>query len=110
MLALPTGLGGELEAELTPPGVEDGLPELGFRQGSDRKILNNDSVVLADKTSGEFVEMVFSLVGNRLLDDLSLLTEEDWAVLSPLALRLSDLIRQVKRASDSARDADSPDA
>ena len=45
----------------------------------------------------------------RYLDDLSLLTEEDWVVLSPLALRLSDLIRQVTRASDVARGKDSPD-
>jgi hypothetical protein len=50
MLALPAGLVAEQEAKLTPPGVEDGLPELGFRQGSDRKCLNTDGVVLADKT------------------------------------------------------------
>ncbi len=43
------------------------------------------------------------------LDDLSLLSEQDWAVLSPLALRLSDLLRQVGRARSVARSADSPD-
>jgi ParB family transcriptional regulator, chromosome partitioning protein len=45
----------------------------------------------------------------RYLDDLSLLTEQDWAVLSPLALRLSDLLRQVGRVRDAARNPDSPD-
>jgi ParB family transcriptional regulator, chromosome partitioning protein len=41
----------------------------------------------------------------RFLDELSLLTQDDWAVLGPLAIRLSDLLRQVGRA----RAADSPD-
>jgi ParB family chromosome partitioning protein len=45
----------------------------------------------------------------RYLNDLSLLAEEDWAVLSPLALRLSDLVRQVGRAQDVARGAHAPD-
>jgi ParB family transcriptional regulator, chromosome partitioning protein len=35
----------------------------------------------------------------RFLDELSLLTQDDWAVLGPLALRLSDLLRQVGRSS-----------
>lgn len=45
----------------------------------------------------------------RYIDDLSLLTEDDWAVLSPLALRLSDLLRQVGRARDATRVTNSPD-
>jgi ParB family chromosome partitioning protein len=46
---------------------------------------------------------------DRYLNDLSLLAEEDWAVLSPLALRLSDLLRQVGRAQGAARAANAPD-
>ena len=45
----------------------------------------------------------------RYLDDPGLLTEEDWAILSPLALRLSDLIRRVGMARHAGRATDSPD-
>ena len=45
----------------------------------------------------------------RYLDDLALLTDVDWAVLGPLALRLSDLLRQVGRAQAAARDTNAPD-
>ena len=34
----------------------------------------------------------------RLLDDVGQLTEADWALLAPLALRLSDLLRRVGQA------------
>lgn len=34
----------------------------------------------------------------RYLDYLNLLSEEDWVVPCPLALRLSDLLRRVGRA------------
>jgi ParB family chromosome partitioning protein len=39
----------------------------------------------------------------RLLEDPSGLSAEDWAVLSPLALQLSDLLRQVGQAQRRAR-------
>jgi ParB family chromosome partitioning protein len=39
----------------------------------------------------------------RLFDDPGALTAEDWAILSPLALRLSDLLRQVGQAQRRAR-------
>jgi ParB family transcriptional regulator, chromosome partitioning protein len=39
----------------------------------------------------------------QLLDDVSVLMGEDWAVLSPLALRLSDLLRRVGQAQAQKR-------
>jgi ParB family transcriptional regulator, chromosome partitioning protein len=39
----------------------------------------------------------------RLLIDTTQLTSEDWAILSPLALRLSDLLRQVGQAQAQNR-------
>jgi len=40
----------------------------------------------------------------QLLDHASQLTAEDWAILSPLALRLSDLLRRVGQAQAHHRD------
>jgi len=40
----------------------------------------------------------------RLRDNVSQLTAEDWEILSPLALRLSDLLRQVGQAQALRRD------
>jgi ParB family chromosome partitioning protein len=39
----------------------------------------------------------------RLVDDVSELTEADWALLAPLALRLSDLLRRVGQAQAQNR-------
>jgi hypothetical protein len=36
----------------------------------------------------------------QMLDNPSQLTEEDWAILSPLALRLSDLLRRAGRSQE----------
>ena len=40
----------------------------------------------------------------RLCDDVSQVTAEDWEILSPLALRLSDLLRQVDQVQAQRRD------
>jgi hypothetical protein len=85
MLPVPAGLVGELEAQLAPRGVEDGLAELGSRNSSDRKILNADGVILADKATGELVEEVLSLI-----TDAEMLTGDGAAgLLPPLAALLA---------------------
>jgi len=63
----------------------------------DSQATTTDTSTLLTAKERTVLAAVTEKVG-RLLDDSSRLTEEDWAILSPLALRLSDLLRRVGKS------------
>jgi ParB family chromosome partitioning protein len=99
---------GEDESYLHKYDREHNHPSEETRQGSSgsaRSIRSGQAAGMA-LTPRERAALVATAVKvERFLDNPDLLSEEDWAVLSPLARRLADLMREVGQARDGERAA-----
>jgi ParB family chromosome partitioning protein len=103
--------------EDTPPETAPGEPK-SYLHKYDSDVLHEDTALggsASTATSASLSQdertalVAASAKVERYLADLALLSAADWAVLGPLAIRLSDLLRQVERAGDAARSVTTPD-
>jgi hypothetical protein len=64
LLALPQRLVLELSDQFADSSIAEALAQLGFRKGGERKILNDDDVVLSDDLGSELVEEVLAAISD----------------------------------------------